>query len=260
MMMLRLFDLHGRAGAANKKATVNAIDGTHPSTPRSPSTQAPRPLASNPIVTANSIMDTLQAHQMEMVTAGLTAAALSAASQMETTKQNPAPTTSSTAINPQNINSLLQQSLGSSSSSGNLVHQASSGSRPPIAPRPSLGRIEAEGGGRQLPLVTSLISGFDFESSGPTSFAPTRANLPENLASLLASVASDPTSLMTSDLLQDVRPSAPSHEARSEPISPPRKTLPMPHVLLPGREPSPVENESPQRDSKSPEDRPAKET
>jgi len=260
MMMLRLFDLHGRAGQT-KKPTVNAIDGTHPSTPRSPSTQASRPLASNPIVTANSIMDTLQAHQMEMVTAGLTAAALSAASQMESSKQNLAPTTTSSTLNPQNINSLLlQQSISSGGGGGNLVHQTSS--RPPIAPRPSLGRIEAEGGGRQLPLVTShsLISGFDFESSGPTSFAPTRTNLPENLASLLASVSSDPTSLMASELLQEARPSPPSLEPRSEPISPPRKILPQPHVLLAGREPSPVENESPQRDSKSPEVRPAKET
>lgn len=282
MMMLRLFDLHGRTGAANKKPAVNAIDGTHPSTPRSPSTQATRPLTSNPIVTANSIMDTLQAHQMEMVTAGLTAAALSAASQ-----QNPPPTTTTSTIHPHNINSLLQQTSSSSgglvhqtSGGGGLMHQTSSGSRPPIAPRPSLGRIEAEGfgggrqvpleagggrqvpletgggrqlsletgGGRQLPLVTSLMEGFDFESSGPTSFAPTRTNLPEGLMSLLASVSNDPTSLMATDLLQDARPSPPLHEVRSSPMSPPRKTLPQPHALLPGREPSPIENESPQRD------------
>merc|ERR1719508_100507 len=275
MMMLRLFDLHGRSGAANKKATVNAIDGTHPSTPRSPSTQSsgPRPLTSNPI------MDTLQAHQMEMVTAGLTAAALSAASQIESSKAASVPTTPS--ILPQNINSILQQSSigGSRDGINSLLQQSSNGgSRPPIAPRPSLGRVEADGGARQLPLVTSLMEGFDFEPSGPTSFAPTRTNLPEGLVSLLASVSSGPASLMPTDLLQDNRPRdnllqdprprdnllqdprPRDQEARSSPISPPRKTLPQPHVLLPGREHSPAENESPQRDSNSPEPRPAKET
>jgi len=284
MMMLRLFDLHGRSGAANKKPTVNAIDGTHPSTPRSPSTQSsgPRPLTSNPIVTANSIMDTLQAHQMEMVTAGLTAAALSAASQIESSKAASASTTTTTpSILPQNINSLLQQSSigGSRDGINSLLQQSSNGgSRPPIAPRPSLGRVEADGGARQLPLVTSLMEGFDFEPSGPTSFAPTRTNLPEGLVSLLASVSSGPASLMPTDLLQDNRPRdnllqdprprdnllqdprPRDQEARSSPISPPRKTLPQPHVLLPGREHSPAENESPQRDSNSPEPRPAKET
>lgn len=96
MMLLRLFDLHGRGGSG-KKQTMNAVDGACPKPAQTPPTPRPSPAPGrpNPIVTATSIMDTLH---MEMVTAGLTAAT-----------------------------------------------PAGGSGRPPIAPRPSLGRLDSGG-------------------------------------------------------------------------------------------------------------------
>merc|ERR1719466_481432 len=91
-MLLRLLDLHGRSdrtvGAASMGAS--ALDTTSVVRQQvSEACSSPRPLHSrhtihsNPIVTADSIISPLQ---MEMATAGLTAAAISAATRhLETT-------------------------------------------------------------------------------------------------------------------------------------------------------------------------------
>ena len=131
LMLLRLLDLKGRSdrassyGAASLDSSVNmtprALD---PPTPV-PSSSARASSARNPIITADSIINTLQ---MEMATVGLTAAAISAASRY-------LDTTSEISVPRQAAERQLEAASGVtvSSSSGGHV----------IAPRPSLGRVEA---------------------------------------------------------------------------------------------------------------------
>ena len=131
LMLLRLLDLKGRSdrassyGAASLDSSVNmtprALD---PPTP-APSSSARPSSARNPIITADSIINTLQ---MEMATVGLTAAAISAASRY-------LDTTSEISVPRQAAERQLEAASGVtvSSSSGGHV----------IAPRPSLGRVEA---------------------------------------------------------------------------------------------------------------------
>ena len=100
LMLLRLLELHGRAERSSGATSLDTVSFSH-------STEsAVRPSsARNPIVTAESIINTLQ---MEMATVGLTAAAITAATRHLDTEQVPVtPHTSHT-----------------------------------IAPRPSLGRVD----------------------------------------------------------------------------------------------------------------------
>jgi hypothetical protein len=120
LMLLRLLDLHGKAdrtmGATATSLGPSSLDSSILRQQISEACSSPRPhhtrhnIHTNPIVTADSIISTLQ---MEMATAGLTAAAISAATRhLET--------------------------------AGNIRAAAErpSGQTPSIAPRPSLGRLD----------------------------------------------------------------------------------------------------------------------
>lgn len=124
LMLLRLLDLHGKAdrtmGATatslDRSLGPSSLDSSVLRQQISEACSSPRPhhtrhsIHTNPIVTADSIISTLQ---MEMATAGLTAAAISAATRhLET--------------------------------AGNIRAAAErpSGQTPSIAPRPSLGRLD----------------------------------------------------------------------------------------------------------------------
>jgi len=123
LMLLRLLDLHGRSDRTAGPSSIgaSALDTTNVVRQVSEACSSPRPLHSrhtihsNPIVTADSIISTLQ---MEMATAGLTAAAISAATRhLETTGTRAA----------------AERPSGQPSTSCN---------NPAIAPRPSLGRLD----------------------------------------------------------------------------------------------------------------------
>ena len=135
LTLLRLLDMRGRTevspsyGAASLDTAININS-------RLSEAAAPRPSSSrNPIMTADSIINTLQ---MEMATVGLTAAAITAASRyLDTTSD-----IGETRQTPERPAASIQS-----------THV--------IAPRPSLGRVEA---------VTEAVS-----------------SLPDNLACLLVS-------------------------------------------------------------------------
>jgi len=114
LMLLRLLDLHGKADRAERSTGPASLD----TSVLRQQCSSPRPhhsrhsIHSNPIVTADSIISTLQ---MEMATAGLTAAAISAATRHLETAGNLRPT--------------AERPGGASNT-------------PSIAPRPSLGRLD----------------------------------------------------------------------------------------------------------------------
>lgn len=120
LMLLRLLDLHGKTSERNSGAT--SLDSSI--LMRQPSCSSPRPsqsrhsLSNNPIVTADSIISTLQ---MEMATAGLTAAAITAATRHLETSNN--------------IRATAERPSG-------LIGNTCNNSNPSIAPRPSLGRLD----------------------------------------------------------------------------------------------------------------------
>ena len=89
LMLLRLLDLHGRAERTSGAASLDNITFT----PRPPETSSRPSSARNPIVTAESIISTLQ---MEMATVGLTAAAINAATRHLEPEQPVSPPTSHT--------------------------------------------------------------------------------------------------------------------------------------------------------------------
>ena len=112
---------------------------------------------------------------MEMVTAGLTAAAISAAAQNESDK-------SSSSNGRMATTDHFGHSVSRPPTTDLLMVSNVTGSRPPIAPRPSLGRLDSGKDelslrqpevGRQLPVVGGCLDNLD--NSGPTSFAPSRA-------------------------------------------------------------------------------------
>merc|ERR1719427_780272 len=126
LMLLRLLDLHGRSDRSMGAASTMGVNSLDSSTvirqQASEACSSPRPLHSrhtlhsnNPIVTADSIISTLQ---MEMATAGLTAAAISAATRHLETAGS--------------VRAAAERPSGQPSSSNN----------PAIAPRPSLGRLD----------------------------------------------------------------------------------------------------------------------
>merc|ERR1719431_1984646 len=117
-MLLRLLDLHGKPDRAERNTGATSLDSSVLRQQITEACSSPRPhhsrhaIHSNPIVTADSIISTLQ---MEMATAGLTAAAISAATRHLETAGNLRPT--------------AERPGGASST-------------PSIAPRPSLGRLD----------------------------------------------------------------------------------------------------------------------
>lgn len=119
LMLLRLLDLHGKSDRAERTSGATSLDSSVLRQQISEACNSPRPhhnrhtIHSNPIVTADSIISTLQ---MEMATAGLTAAAITAATRHLETAGNLRPT--------------AERPGGASSST------------PSIAPRPSLGRLD----------------------------------------------------------------------------------------------------------------------
>jgi len=123
LMLLRLLDLHGKADRAERNTGATSLDSSVLRQQISEACNSPRThhsrhnIHSNPIVTADSIISTLQ---MEMATAGLTAAAISAATRHLETAGNMRPT-------------VERPGAGS---------QAGSNNTPSIAPRPSLGRLD----------------------------------------------------------------------------------------------------------------------
>ena len=154
LTLLRLLDMQGRAemphsyGATSLDSTININSRLSEAT-------ASRPTSSrNPIMTADSIINTLQ---MEMATVGLTAAAITAASRyLDTTSD-----IGGTRQTPERPASSIQS-----------THV--------IAPRPSLGRVEA---------VSDAVS-----------------SLPDNLACLL--VSDQTYSAQVSSLLATSEPSS----------------------------------------------------
>jgi hypothetical protein len=110
LMLLRLLDLHGKADRAGPASLDTSLLRQQCSSPRPHHSR--HSIHSNPIVTADSIISTLQ---MEMATAGLTAAAISAATRHLETAGNLRPT--------------AERPGGASNT-------------PSIAPRPSLGRLD----------------------------------------------------------------------------------------------------------------------
>jgi len=138
LMLLRLLDLHGRS---DRSMGATSLDSscTVMRQQLSESCNSPRPLHSrhtlhsNPIVTADSIISTLQ---MEMATAGLTAAAISAATRHLESAGN--------------IRAAAERPGG----------QSNSGHNPAIAPRPSLGRLDTVDTISTLPdnLASLLVS------------------------------------------------------------------------------------------------------
>jgi len=120
LMLLRLLDLHGKPDRAERNTGATSLDSSVLRQQITEACSSPRPhhsrhaIHSNPIVTADSIISTLQ---MEMATAGLTAAAITAATRHLETAGNLRPT--------------AERPGGSASSS-----------TPSIAPRPSLGRLD----------------------------------------------------------------------------------------------------------------------
>ena len=182
LMLLRLLELHGRAERSSGATSLDTVSFTH-------TTESPvRPSsARNPIVTAESIINTLQ---MEMATVGLTAAAITAATRHLDTDQLPVtPPTSHT-----------------------------------IAPRPSLGRVDVVDPISSLPdnLASLLVSdqtpasSFSslltaspntprqsrlatmFSSSEPTSATPERGQ--GSLASLLGDSQSQLSNILGADI------------------------------------------------------------
>merc|ERR1719347_1844382 len=118
LMLLRLLDLHGKSDRAERTSGATSLDSSVLRQQINEACNSPRPhhnrptIHSNPIVTADSIISTLQ---MEMATAGLTAAAITAATRHLETAGNLRPT--------------AERPGGASST-------------PSIAPRPSLGRLD----------------------------------------------------------------------------------------------------------------------
>ena len=113
--------------AACTSATGSVSTFSLPDLPTEP-TRPPRP-STNPIVTADSIISTLQ---MEMATAGLTADAILAATRhLETVVR---PTTG-------------RHTMRESEPQVNWLKHSGAAERPCIAPRPSLGRISSRDSG-----------------------------------------------------------------------------------------------------------------
>ena len=154
LTLLRLLDMQGRAEMSHSYGTTS-LDSAININSRLSEAAASRPTSSrNPIMTADSIINTLQ---MEMATVGLTAAAITAASRyLDTTSD-----IGGTRQTPERPASSIQS-----------THV--------IAPRPSLGRVEA---------VSDAVS-----------------SLPENLACLL--VSDQTYSAQVSSLLATSEPSS----------------------------------------------------
>jgi len=172
LTLLRLLDMRGRTemspsyGAASLDTAINLNS-------RLSEAAAPRPTSSrNPIMTADSIINTLQ---MEMATVGLTAAAITAASRyLDTTSdiggtrqapERPAASTQSTHV---------------------------------IAPRPSLGRVEAVSEAvSSLPdnLACLLVSDHNYSAQVSSLLATSEPSSrgQSRLASLFTSELSSPT-------------------------------------------------------------------
>merc|ERR1719481_842087 len=95
LMLLRLLDLHGKSDRAERTSGATSLDSSVLRQQINEACNSPRPhhnrhtIHSNPIVTADSIISTLQ---MEMATAGLTAAAITAATRHLETAGNLRPT------------------------------------------------------------------------------------------------------------------------------------------------------------------------
>jgi len=119
LMLLRLLELHGRAERTSGAASLDTVSFS----PRATESAGRPSSARNPIVTAESIINTLQ---MEMATVGLTAAAITAATRHLDTDQ--------LAVTPQTSHT--------------------------IAPRPSLGRVDVVDPISSLPdnLASLLVS------------------------------------------------------------------------------------------------------
>jgi len=154
LTLLRLLDMQGRAEMSHSYGATS-LDSAININSRLSEAAASRPTSSrNPIMTADSIINTLQ---MEMATVGLTAAAITAASRyLDTTSD-----IGGTRQTPERPASSIQS-----------THV--------IAPRPSLGRVEA---------VSDAVS-----------------SLPENLACLL--VSDQTYSAQVSSLLATSEPSS----------------------------------------------------
>merc|ERR1719410_2551919 len=148
-MLLRLLDLHGARssserssyGAASLDSTINVssrgVDQGASSSQAQGAASTRPSSARNPIITADSIINTLQ---MEMATVGLTAAAISAATRyLDTTSEMPSRTS---------------------------AERLSSSSSHVIAPRPSLGRVELLDSVSSLPdNLASLLAADDDTTS-----------------------------------------------------------------------------------------------
>ena len=183
LTLLRLLDMQGRGerssyGAASLDSAINL-------TPRI-SEAGPRPSsARNPIITADSIINTLQ---MEMATAGLTAAAITAASRyLDTTSDS-------------GQRQIPERPVASIQS----THV--------IAPRPSLGRVESVSEAvSSLPdnlaslLVSDQTSSAQFSSLLVT---PESSSRQSRLASMFTSELSSPTPSQEPSSLTHLPPSS----------------------------------------------------
>jgi len=179
LMLLRLLDLHGKAGERTMGAT--SLDNTSMMrpitdlTPRTPQNRQNIPI--NPIVTADSIISTLQ---MEMATAGLTAAAISAATRHLESVGN----TRSTAERP---------SLSNNSST-----------TPTIAPRPSLGRLDMIDTMSTLPDSLANLLVTDQSAHLNNLLTTTEASNNSSQSRLAAMFCSDPVTVRSLNTSTDV--------------------------------------------------------